>query len=304
MNKKPSFYGVIYFINIAIFSGVYFFLFNDSFTQPLSYPVSLYFSVVTATTLGFGDVIPSLDRDFLLLTISLEVVLGVVIIGLFLNSISQKLSDQKDHQVKLERKQEKEQWMSQAMGMLRPVIELELRTLSQYYKFTSLEEKGKFDVSPKIHFTNEYYKQIVSINYFAKFHYANGSEFMFSYFFRENERFQDKLEKFLYKYAHAIPMETLVRLNRIQDHHFLQFPYMAKQMHLIIKQEKSSPEWPKDYPVQSDGMKEMNLTTCENFHSLLLETIKEIDTYTSDGPVLIKINLSNNILPGVGCARQ
>ncbi|EBA9135912.1 two pore domain potassium channel family protein [Salmonella enterica] len=304
MNKKPSFYGMLYFINIILFSIIYFFVFDDSFNNTLSYPASLYFSVVTATTLGFGDIIPSLEKDSLLLTISFEVVLGVIIIGLFLNSISQKLSDQKDQQAKIESEQEKDKWMSQAMGMLRPVIEIELRTLSQYYKFTSIEEKIRYKQIPEVQFTDEYYKQIVDINYFARFEYSNGSEFMFLYFNRENDKFKEKLEKFLYKYAHAIPMETLVRLNKIQEHKFLEFPNMAKMTHVMVSEKKRVPVWPQDYPMDSEGMTEFKISTCKDFHILLLEAIKEINFYFVGNPILINIELSNNILPRVGCARQ
>lgn len=304
MNRKPSFYGLLYFINILIFSGVYFCFFDDGFSKSLSYSSSLYFSVVTATTLGYGDIVPSLERDALLLTISLEVILGVIIIGLFLNSVSQRLSDQKDYLTKLEKDHEKERWMSQAMSMLRPVIEIQLRTLSQYFKFTSTQEKGQYDENPETLFTEAYFKQITSINYFSLFNYANGQELMCSYFDRENNTFQERLEKFLYKYAHAIPMETLVRLHKLQEHDFLKLPGMAKNMHMIISQEKRNPKWPQDYPVPSEGMRDYYFSVCKDFHSLLLETIREINNHLSDGPLFIKVDLSNHVLPGVGCARQ
>jgi hypothetical protein len=48
----------------------------------------LYFSAVSATTLGFGDIVPvtTLSRSF----VTLEAILGVVFAGLFLNSLARR----------------------------------------------------------------------------------------------------------------------------------------------------------------------------------------------------------------------
>ena len=51
----------------------------------------LYLSVVTITTLGFGDITPI--TDFARLLIGLESILGVVILSLFINAIFQKISN-------------------------------------------------------------------------------------------------------------------------------------------------------------------------------------------------------------------
>lgn len=48
-----------------------------------------YFSSVTLTTLGFGDIVPVSNVARIL--ISIEAILGVVIIGLFLNSLSKRI---------------------------------------------------------------------------------------------------------------------------------------------------------------------------------------------------------------------
>ncbi len=46
----------------------------------------LYLSAVTITTLGFGDVVPITTTSRLL--VSIEAILGIVLIGLFLNALS------------------------------------------------------------------------------------------------------------------------------------------------------------------------------------------------------------------------
>jgi hypothetical protein len=50
----------------------------------------LYFSTITITTVGFGDIVPLTTRARLL--VGLEAFLGVLIIGLFLNSLANKIS--------------------------------------------------------------------------------------------------------------------------------------------------------------------------------------------------------------------
>jgi ion channel len=47
-----------------------------------------YFSAITITTLGFGDITPVTTEARVL--VGTEAVLGVVIIGLFLNAVAQK----------------------------------------------------------------------------------------------------------------------------------------------------------------------------------------------------------------------
>ena len=47
----------------------------------------LYFSIVTITTLGYGDIVPLTDQARVL--VGIEALLGVVLIGLFLNALTQ-----------------------------------------------------------------------------------------------------------------------------------------------------------------------------------------------------------------------
>ncbi|MFL6237211.1 MAG: potassium channel family protein [Thermoanaerobaculia bacterium] len=56
------------------------------------FPRYIYFSTVVITTLGLGDIVPMTDRARLL--VALEAILGIVLAGLFLNSIAVKISGQ------------------------------------------------------------------------------------------------------------------------------------------------------------------------------------------------------------------
>lgn len=51
----------------------------------------LYFSVVTITTVGFGDIVPTTQTARLV--VALEAILGVVLIGLFLNAIGRRVAN-------------------------------------------------------------------------------------------------------------------------------------------------------------------------------------------------------------------
>ena len=55
----------------------------------------LYFSAVTITTLGFGDIAPISTRARMLVT--LESVLGIILIGLFFSSIAANIKGNRDH---------------------------------------------------------------------------------------------------------------------------------------------------------------------------------------------------------------
>jgi hypothetical protein len=92
-NQKPYVYAVLYLLLIPSFAILFCFSPNveikyaDGSSKIIQ---SLYFSVVTITTLGYGDITPqSPSAQFLA---ALESLSGVIIIGLFLNSLSYKLS--------------------------------------------------------------------------------------------------------------------------------------------------------------------------------------------------------------------
>lgn len=50
----------------------------------------LYFSAITITTVGFGDILPTSDRTRL--AVAIEAILGVVLVGLFLNALGSEIA--------------------------------------------------------------------------------------------------------------------------------------------------------------------------------------------------------------------
>ena len=90
-NTKQVFQWYLIFI---FFFGYIYWGFSIPFSKDdnevaLSLPHSIYFSVVTITTLGYGDISPS-NLWGMLLT-GIEVILGIITLGLFLNSISMEI---------------------------------------------------------------------------------------------------------------------------------------------------------------------------------------------------------------------
>ena len=90
---NPIAIGLIYLLLIPAFGATYYF--NPSFwKEPLTLIQSVYFSVVTITTLGYGDIAPQTESARVFA--SLEALLGIVTIGLFLNAIARQSSEDKE----------------------------------------------------------------------------------------------------------------------------------------------------------------------------------------------------------------
>ena len=70
---------------IPVFAVIY--SLNPQFwSEPLTFIQSIYFSVVTVTTLGYGDIVPITDAARILTAI--ESIIGIVIIGIFINAVA------------------------------------------------------------------------------------------------------------------------------------------------------------------------------------------------------------------------
>lgn len=98
----PKVIGVFYLSLVPFFGIIYWFA-GSLWKEPLGFIESIYFSVVTITTLGYGDIFPMTDSGRILTGI--EALLGIVLIGLFLNSISEhraELQDKKRHDAVVE----------------------------------------------------------------------------------------------------------------------------------------------------------------------------------------------------------
>lgn len=88
---EPVVFGLTFIALIPIFALVYCMVGGQNFIgKPTGFIDFFYFSAVTVTTLGYGDISPKSELARSL--VSLEVLLGVVCAGLFLNACSYRLS--------------------------------------------------------------------------------------------------------------------------------------------------------------------------------------------------------------------
>lgn len=106
MSLKPKYYGWAYIFLIVLYFIIYK-IFQISLSLPNSWVDSAYLSLVTITTLGFGDITPSTDAGKLV--VSSQAFFGVMILGLFLNSLSHERSKaltDKENEIKESKKEE------------------------------------------------------------------------------------------------------------------------------------------------------------------------------------------------------
>ena len=88
---------IAYVILILIFALTYNFMPSQSFhinSDNFSFIDWLYFSVVTITTLGYGEITPAVSVSKILVVS--ESLLGLLLLGLFLNSEAQNAIDKRD----------------------------------------------------------------------------------------------------------------------------------------------------------------------------------------------------------------
>lgn len=94
--RSPIEVFLLYLLTIFVFGCAYSWLsvpfMKDDHEISLSLYHAVYFSVVTITTLGYGDITPSNNLGMFM--VGIESILGIVTLGLFLTSISIKLAKQ------------------------------------------------------------------------------------------------------------------------------------------------------------------------------------------------------------------
>lgn len=103
-NYSPKNVGILYLVLILVFGTIYW-LFPSLWEEPLGFIESYYFSVITITTLGYGDITPYTDTAMALA--AAEALSGILIIGLFLNSLAHSYSVKQSQNAK---QIEDEQW--------------------------------------------------------------------------------------------------------------------------------------------------------------------------------------------------
>lgn len=84
-NLKPIHYGAAFLIIISLFSIMYF-LIPNILNLNMTIINSIYFSIITITGLGYGDITPISDLGKMIT--SIQAIFGIFLLGLFLNALS------------------------------------------------------------------------------------------------------------------------------------------------------------------------------------------------------------------------
>lgn len=302
--NTPLYLGIIYAVIVLVFSVIYWFFFSLDFknVEPLNLVQSLYFSIVTATTLGFGDITPNLNSNALLSCIIVQVILGALNIGLFLNSISNKITANKEEEIKEEARKKKLFLNENILKILKPIVKDQLRILSDIYRSTSTEVESKnFKISPGELWNDAYFDQVCLINYYSvQNKYKNGL-MLLDIITNENDKFQSDLESYLLKFSYSLDIETIVLINDIQTHPYFTYTTLAKTL-LRLNGNSNQPRFINSR--EHSDFKGVNTFPphMRNFHGKLLELINLIDLHSPDDRLEMDINLKKNFAPPVGSA--
>ncbi|MFT7009625.1 MAG: hypothetical protein ACJAXJ_004175 [Colwellia sp.] len=91
--QKAYVYAIIYLVLIPVFAWIYSYVALDLGDHHKEGAITyLYFSVVSITTLGYGDILPCSSAAQI--TTASEALLGLILIGLFLNALSMQHSQE------------------------------------------------------------------------------------------------------------------------------------------------------------------------------------------------------------------
>lgn len=94
-NVRPIVWIMLYVVLIPIFALIYHWLPDSQFRMPdgapTDYAAWLYYSIVTITTLGFGDYTPA--HGWAQSVTAIEVMCGLIILGFFLNAVGSMKSE-------------------------------------------------------------------------------------------------------------------------------------------------------------------------------------------------------------------
>ncbi|MDF0752008.1 potassium channel family protein [Marinobacter sp. 71-i] len=117
-HHSPTQVGILYAFLVLAFTLLYWFC-PSFWKSPLTFIDSFYFSVVTITTLGYGDITPQTNAARL--ATSAESLSGIFVIGLFLNAITYNFSAR---ELETKRKEEDEKWRPARLLMARHICKM------------------------------------------------------------------------------------------------------------------------------------------------------------------------------------
>ena len=220
---------VFYMAVITVFAFIYSYFFYESLCITEERVIEgLYFSIVTITTLGFGDITPQRSDDALLITISLQVLIGIVTIGYFLDTLSRTITEVKKKQVDEEEEKKALAIKIKALTLLKPHIEFCLGNLRKHYLVTSTKYHTINDKLENV-FTDEYFNQLSKVDYFSTRSGHSGITIYAQSCQHDNRQFVQRIESYLSKYSSYLELPIIIELENMINSEFLSYPDMAIQ---------------------------------------------------------------------------
>ncbi len=219
LRLRPSIVLTIYLSLIVVYAFLYQYIPGIVIENDWSMLKSFYFSVVTITTLGYGEITPKSNVGMILT--SSEAFMGIVIIGWFLNSLWQSVAG------RIEKKQE--------ASIAQIIAEQNLRSLASFYKYLSTvisnyqialaeltipisKRKGQFKLNPEFIFSDmqDMYKQSLLTK-------SGFTKSVIRLYFEKQDAFTDELKFLLsnfdlneYPNIHKLVIDFLT-LSKTQD---------------------------------------------------------------------------------------
>lgn len=158
-NVRPIVWICLYFSLMPLFGLLYYWMPDSQFRIPegadVDYGSWLYYSIVTITTLGFGDYTPA--HGWAQAVTAIEVMCGLLFLGFFLNSVGSMKSE---IDLESEREREKVLHESSEFSKLSKNIPVLLHKLNLYLAYcravtTPLAQRdGRLDYNPEFNFSD------------------------------------------------------------------------------------------------------------------------------------------------------
>jgi len=206
----------LYFGMLLVYSGFYY-LSKESFMNLNTFGDSLYFSVVTITTLGYGDILPKDNIGKFI--VSMESVSGVILLGFFLISVSSKVEEDREKKrlntIKLSFKEQYKIWREYTTFTLCSIAEL-----TYDKKLNNVKE------------FKEYFHKDESFNWYKISNNILSNDFHTRELFNELELLQRNIERFIIQ-SSSEDAELMNMLNRYSSK-----VYKMRQSNIIDSDER------------------------------------------------------------------
>lgn len=161
---SPLFLLALYFFAILVYAFIYSSS-SSGLNKDLSFIEGIYFSVVTITTLGYGDILPS-NKVFMMI-IGSQSLLGIFILGLFISSTWQNYTKR----IKDEKNKE---YISSYFEVITAIENNYINSIKEVTKIKYLGEKIKFSNLKEIYHPSSFDFSRTRISVF----YSRENEFL------------------------------------------------------------------------------------------------------------------------------